>query len=92
MYLEAHSTPNHSDLKFPLYAADDNDNDNDNATLDTGHHLLRPHPLDHVSTLPLLSIRLQSPTLLLRITNVHYFNVKYTKTPSPHFATTSLQQ
>ena len=63
-----------------LYVADDNDNDSNTLDDDIVHHLLRPHPLDNVSTLSLLSIRLQSPTLLLRITNVHYFNVKYTKT------------
>ena len=55
-----------------LYVADDNDNDSNTLDDDIVHHLLRPHPLDNVSTLSLLSIRLQSPTLFLRETKLHH--------------------
>ena len=47
-----------------LYIADDNDNVTEDA--DIVHRLLHTHALDNISTLSLLSIRLQGPTLFLR--------------------------
>ena len=55
-----------------LYVADDNDNDNATVDADIVHHLLRLHPLDNDSTLSLLPIRLQGPTLFLRKRKLHY--------------------
>jgi hypothetical protein len=60
-----------------LYIADDNDNVTEDA--DIVHRLLHTNALDNISTLSLLSIRLQGPTLFLRRKKTLHYCVKSIK-------------